>query len=266
MDVKSLQRQFARIGARARVRPLDVRRGTGPVILDIGRDRQGELFEVQISQEAAPDVLVLHAVPRLQHLVLLARTSQDQKHRFLCGHDERHWFVAAIPESRPVNTVRSAMEALKPAQVRFQQQHLHVRTKDRIRRHNAAFVRQGEWFFLPEPQLNVPSTLVLRHEPLRRGGGKPHQVEFLYRSGGESVYVCWRYPNGLTEAQYNTLLSRQPSARRFGWRPMRRNPAVYARGRIRHADHETIHLSDWHRVLMNTESEAAARRHLAFLD
>ena len=36
-----------------------------------------------------------------------------EKNKFLCGHDERHWFVAAVP-GRSVATVRSAMEALKP--------------------------------------------------------------------------------------------------------------------------------------------------------
>ncbi len=72
-------------------------------------------------------------------------------------------------------------------------------------------------------------------------------VEFLYRSGGETVYVCSQRPNGLTEAQYNTLISRQPKAKAWGWRMMRRNPSVYVRGRIRHADHATIMLSDWHR-------------------
>jgi len=47
---------------------------------------------------------------------------------------------------------------------------------------------------------------------------------------------------------------------------MRRNPAVYAKGRIRHADHKTITLHGWHRVLMNTEGQSKAMRNVAFLD
>jgi len=39
--------------------------------------------------------------------------------KFLCGHDERHWFVAAVP-GRGVSNVRTAMEALKPAAVRLE--------------------------------------------------------------------------------------------------------------------------------------------------
>src|SRR5262249_1743971 len=39
------------------------------------------------------------------------------KSRFHCGHDERHCFVAGIPESAPVGTMRQAMAARKPAEV-----------------------------------------------------------------------------------------------------------------------------------------------------
>ena len=47
---------------------------------------------------------------------------------------------------------------------------------------------------------------------------------------------------------------------------MRRNPGVYVRGRVRHADHATIILHDWHRVVMNTEGQSKAMRNVAFLD
>ena len=47
---------------------------------------------------------------------------------------------------------------------------------------------------------------------------------------------------------------------------MRRNPGVYVRGSVRHADHKTIVLRGWHQVLMNTEGQALAMRNVAFLD
>lgn len=47
---------------------------------------------------------------------------------------------------------------------------------------------------------------------------------------------------------------------------MRRDAAVYVKGRVSHADHATITLDGWHQVVMNTENEAAAMRHVAFLD
>jgi hypothetical protein len=47
---------------------------------------------------------------------------------------------------------------------------------------------------------------------------------------------------------------------------MRRNPGVYVKGRVRHADHATITLHGWHRVVMNTEGQSRAMRNVAFLD
>ena len=104
-------------------------------------------------------------------------------------------------------------------------------------------------------------------ELLARGNGsKPHRVESCYRSGGESVHVCHRYPNGVSAAHHQRILSKDPEARTWNWRVMRRNPDVYVRGRIRHPDHKTLTLHGWHRVLMNTENQARAMRNVAFLD
>ncbi len=108
---------------------------------------------------------------------------------------------------------------------------------------------------------------MLRNEPIRRGnGGKPHWVESCYRTGGETVYVCASHPNGVAEAEYETILASNPKAKGWGWQVMQRNPGVYVRGSVRHADHKTIVLHGWHRVLMNTESQSKAMRNVAFLD
>jgi hypothetical protein len=163
--------------------------------------------------------------------------------------------------------VRQAKEALKPAEVRVAQALKGLRAEARARRKNAAYVHQGEWFFLPAPGMAVDERLVLVNEPLVRGnGGKPHWAEFCYRTGGETVYVCPRHPTGVTEAQYRGVAAGNPKARGWGWRTMRRNPGVYVKGRIRHADHATVTLHGWHRVLMNTEGQSKAMRNVAFLD
>ena len=73
-------------------------------------------------------------------------------------------------------------------------------------------------------------------------------------------------PNGVTEDEHQRILTANPRAKEWGWQPMRRNAGVYVRGRVRHADHETIVLHGWHRVLMNTEHEAKAMRNVAVLD
>ena len=65
---------------------------------------------------------------------------------------------------------------------------------------------------------------------------------------------------------YKGILAGSPKANGWGWRTMRRNPGVYVKGRIRHADHATITLHGWHQVLMNTEGESKAMRNVASLD
>jgi hypothetical protein len=80
------------------------------------------------------------------------------------------------------------------------------------------------------------------------------------------VYVSPRHPNRLTAAQYRKLISRKPKLRNIGWVSQRRNPGVFVRGKVRQADHKTIVLDGWHQVLMNTETESVAMRHVAFID
>src|SRR5881275_3217634 len=65
---------------------------------------------------------------------LLARVG-GQKSKFLCGHDERHWFVAAVPEAaRGVTGVTTAKIALQPDAV--QELIARVKPKDQFRRRN----------------------------------------------------------------------------------------------------------------------------------
>jgi hypothetical protein len=269
MDTSNLMTKFARIGARLKVtdRPSNRRRvASGVISLDVQEDGEGEFFEVARSPGAEPEVAVLDVQPPDRHLLLLVREGAE-KHKFLCGHDERHWFVAAIPESAPVGTVRQAKEALKPDKVRGAQAREGLRANARNRRKNAAYRRQGEWFFLPVARMRVDEKLVLRHEPITRGnGGKPHWVEFCYRTGGETVYVGRRHPSGVSAQEYQQILTGNPDAKSWAWQAMRRNMRVYARGTVRHDDHKTIVLHGWHAVLMNTEVQAKAMANLVFLD
>jgi hypothetical protein len=270
MNTALLEDKFARMGAR-----LQLGRGAAggrwrrdvPLTLDIRSDGRGEFFDVRVQHGSAVELDILDLRKRERHLLLLARDGDD-KSLYLCGHDERHWFVAAIPESaRGVANVATAMEALKPAEVLEAQARQGVKGKDRRRRKNVAYRRQGEWFFLPAPHLKPDWKLVLHHEPLSRGnGGKPHWAEFCYRVGGETVHVCDQFPAGLRSAEYGRLLAARPKAKAWNWRRMQRDPEAYVRGRIRHEDHETINLLVWHKVVMNTEGQARAMRHVVFLD
>ena len=273
MDTQLICQKFERIGARAAIGPRIVARDrwrrpavAGPLSIDIDRDRRGEFYRIEADRQAV-DLEVVDVQRDLRHLLLLARVGESRtKEKFLCGHDERAWFVAAVPGARGVSNVRTALEALKPPAVRFAQDRARVRRKDRLRRRTKAYVRQGEWFVIPQPEFS-PTGPILRHEPLSRGvGSKPHVCEMLTRGGGSRVYVCSRHPEGKDEAAYRALLARRPQARSWGWRPMMLNANVYVLGRVRHTDHKTIDLPVWHAVVMNTESEAPSMRHVQFLD
>jgi hypothetical protein len=269
METSNLFTKFIRMGARLKILDRPARRSpteVGSISLDIREDRDGEYFEIVRRPGDDPEFAVLDVQSADRHLLLLVRDG-DEKQKFLCGHDERHWFVAAVPERAAVGTVRQAKEALKPPEVLAAQSREGLRARACNQRKNTAYHRQGEWFFLPVPGLKVDDKLVLRDEPIRRGDrGKPHWAEFCYRTGGETVYVCRRHPNGVGAKEHLRILTANPDAKAWGWQPMRRNMAVFVRGRVRHADHQTIDLHGWHRVLMNTETQAKAMRNVAFLD
>jgi hypothetical protein len=262
-----LERAFVRMGARvkfegAKTRWMDGRRVRPDLALDVRNDDKGEYFLISRDREAVEELIVLDVQPRDRHLVLMSR-ERGEKHRFLLGHDERHWFVASIPEVTPVSRVRDAKLALKPAAVVASES--RVRSRERDRRRNAARIRQGEWFFVPATNVSMNPLLLLRNEPLVRSrGGKPHLCEQLYRFGGETVYVSPGAPNGLTDDEYRALSDGERS--RWSWRVMRRNPRVYVRGRVRHPDHATVVLDDWHEVFSNTEHLSHAMRNVVFLD
>ena len=112
MDTNLLDAKFARIGARLKVadRPSRRSRTAGVISLDVQADRKGEFFEIVKQPGAEAEVAVLDVQPADRHLLLLVREGKE-KSKFLCGHDERHWFVAGIPESAPVGTVQQAKEA-----------------------------------------------------------------------------------------------------------------------------------------------------------
>jgi hypothetical protein len=256
-----LERRFAEIGARV---SLDERPWRGAPRIDVRADAHGELFTIDFAGSGNEvEVEVVDVQPRDRHLLLLVRDG-DEKSKFLCGHDERHWFVAAVPESaRGVTGVTRAKLALQPEAV--QSRLADVRPKDRLRRRNAAFVRQGEWFFVPTALWPEPlAAHVLHDEPLTRGRGKAHVVQFAFRRGGDVVWVNRRHPTGIGETAYRRLAVDERT--RGGFTRMARNPEVYAKGTVRHPDHATVHLRGWHRVFMNTEQRAQAMRHVAFLD
>ena len=242
-----LCRHFSRIGARVKIdRPLW--RQDGKFRIDIGRDNSGEFFDIRREYGLIPEIL--DVAPRERHLVLMVRDGRA-KNKFLLGHDERHWFAAAVPGDS-VRDVRTAIESLRPEEVGRQ-----------------SAIRQGEWFFVPQRTgfAAGPFTAIHRNERLSRGAGsKPHMCEEVFRRGGTVVMISNKHPLGVSPTVYDRLMATDPEARTLSWQHMVRDAEVYARGTVRHPDHKTVHLDGWHRVHMNQERFAAHARQIAFLD
>lgn len=158
--MNTLEKHFAAIGARLEVRHkpdgADYR-------FDVIRDRRGdEYFELTGSR--LDDLAVQHVDKRSRHILVYGKeehvpraipqaTRPPVVSRFLCGHDERHWFVAGIGDR--ATTVRDAKLSLAPAALRDAVR----RERHRDRRHNRLFTRQGEWFFVPATLPAIKGTL-----------------------------------------------------------------------------------------------------------
>ncbi len=216
--------------------------------IDISEDRKGQYFDIRRRFDDI-DFEILQALPKQRHLLLM--TSRGR--RFLCGHDERHWFVAEV--MKRVSSVRDARFALIPTGMEEKLNSVSpsvIETRD-----NSVFKRQGEWFFFPV-DLQFDESIIHRNEPIkRRAGSKPHICEELVREAGETVYII----NGETFSydEYRKL-----SRKTRGYAKATTNVnRVYARGSIRHSDHKTIRLTRWHHVQLNNERVS---RNLAFLD
>src|SRR5947209_5298464 len=99
MNTATLQARFTRMGARLKLGELSGRDGRAagrPLTLDIRSDADGEYFDVRLRSTGWVELEVVDVRRRDQHLLLRAR-EQRGEHHFLCGHDEQHWFVAALP-------------------------------------------------------------------------------------------------------------------------------------------------------------------------
>ncbi len=240
---------------------------------DIGKDARGQFFDLRLNPVKVKDVLVLDSRPRERHLLLMVREQirEDRllvvkDHRVLMGHDEREWFLAGLPESQRVTTVRQAMEALKPDDVKVSQARHGVKTRNLNKRRNGGFKRQGEWFFIPVHGLPASSELVHRNEPLQRGAGKPHIAQFLVRTGGRTGYVRSWGGKVYEQEEWHSLIKEGRGGNPRSWQIVTIEPEIYVRGRVRHPDHKTVDLPGWHRVLPNTEQESGTFLSIAYVD
>ncbi|HZA51154.1 MAG TPA: hypothetical protein VE549_10460 [Myxococcaceae bacterium] len=178
-------------------------------------------FEIEVSPwvELGPGTRVLRRNGRRRWI---EQWTDPRKRHFLCGMDEAHYFNAQLPFG--VSTVRGAHEILRAPELALVERHAPART-----------IRQGEWFFVAishEEEAEVAryaaKNLVQRSIGLAEAAriarpGRPHRADEV---------LVMRLP-------------RHPEVLR-----------IYARGRVRHADHEPVVFKHWRRVIPNNEPRA----------
>ncbi len=268
---KDLTFAFDRIGAAATVRPsarwsIDVE--TVPVTKRRGGPRFREVFRLTIPLDC--DVIAVDVAARDRHLLLHVHPAGVARPwKVLAGHDERHWFCASVP-GRPASVI-AAKRALMPELVATAAARSGLQRKKAMRRRTQAFVRQGEWFFVPMPEWDPGSLPVLKNEPISRGTlglgiGSPHWCAELVRMSVETVVQASSNRGRFDRLETTSL---DDAIERGLWIHQRWSVPQFCavRGTIRHRDHQTLDLGRiWHRVHMNNESQAPGRGHLLFLD
>ncbi len=245
----ALKKAFQKMGA-------PVKLTEGPTFrIDVVADQ----FAITLPPDT--DVVVQEVQPKERHLMLVVPPTRPRfpATKLLCGHDERHWFAATLPNNRAVTGVQSARDSLKPRDV-------PDAGKQRNKRHNKAFKRQGEWFFVPAKNFEPDVNLILKNEPIRRNtmGSKAHYCEFLYRlpQGGRPMMEY----RGMLYNSAEALKAAHPDADLSQARVRLMTGRAYVKGRITHPDHATLVLADWHIVYLNNEGSAGIAGLNAFVD
>ncbi len=119
MNIGILERHFERLGARVKVGPwvparVAVRPRLDGLAVDVKSDGLGAYFDIQVDSVLI-DLAVVEVQPQERQLLMLARhLAAARQEKFICGHDEQAWFVAAVPNERGVCNVSAAALAGKP--------------------------------------------------------------------------------------------------------------------------------------------------------
>lgn len=156
--------------------------------------------------------------------VFVSRRAGGKRH-FLMGFDERaHPFVAQLP--RPVTTVRDAHAALKPAEVA------------------SGTIRQGEWFFVKPSKADVDE-LEARLGKKRLTIERKVPIGPFYFGEIRGPRVRQMRGNAHTADELVCVID------------VKRARHIFARGSVRHVDHDAVKLPSWHKVIKNTEPMTA---------
>jgi hypothetical protein len=98
MIINNAEQKFEAMGARFRTISDSI---MADFSMNVTKDDTGESFEFRAARASSLEVTVADVQPDKRHLLMFVRDKtkpeKEQVDRFLCGHDERAWFVAAVP-------------------------------------------------------------------------------------------------------------------------------------------------------------------------
>jgi hypothetical protein len=163
---------------------------------------------------------------KTRKMVKTWHTTPKSVRKFLAGRDERQLFMCQV--SAKATTVAQAHQLLKNPTVHTAEGKLGRAT------------RQGEWFFLPcsdqqirEIESGIKSCTIAVHKKMRLPSpGKPHTAAEFIQVPGRKL------------SHGHTVQDRDD---------------IFVRGKVTHADHETVAFTQWRRVLRNMESRQEGR-------
>jgi hypothetical protein len=175
---------------------------------------------VLLVKEEARRFFTEHKDYKTKKMIKTWHTTPKSTRKFLAGRDERQLFMCQVKAT--ATTVAQAHQLLKNPTVHTAEGKL------------GRAARQGEWFFLPCSDAEIQeierhikkSEVAIRKKVRLPSPGKPHTAE---------EYLAMASPK----------LSHGFSVQ------LRDN--IFVRGKITHADHETVTFSRWRRVLRNME-------------
>jgi len=189
----------------------------------------GRPYEARLDARAKPGP---HArvLRREGDSIVVELFTRSTPQHYLCGQDESHLFIAQLAQR--ASSIARAHALLAP---RVPWDYAKQR-----------WVRQGEWFFFaatPSDRAEIERRGVLGYGLRTNVGiaeaarllrpGRPHVVSELRLLKGSAV---------------------QPGRR------------IFVRGEVRHPDHRTLVLHDWHRVLPNGELTTRRTRGVLWVD
>jgi len=275
MFTDHLQKAFKDIGVKFHKKVNSpIRRFSGQnlpddsIRLDTSGDKRSP-FVLRLGKDADGEIKLLN-VDTSQHGVLLQIQQENVKVNFLCGLDEfDKTFIARVP-NQGITTVANAKDALKPPEVLDAERSTPRmgKKKNKHKRRNSAWLRQGEWFFIPMPKYEPGDSAILRkNAPLMVAGNRAHKAELVADTAGESRYISiMDARRSLSKKGYERLM-KENSKEQYKWEMRSESSSIYVKGRITAPDHKTLVLNIWHRAVPNRElSRTSGRIATTFYD